>query len=332
MNGDAEAPRSSGPIVITGTSGLLGGYLFTRWGGAGFRTTRPATPAVHGFDRNGSDRPNTHTVDLTDAPAVTAAVGEIRPALIVNCAAMTNVDACEDDEATATAINATAVATLAAAAETVGARLIHISTDAVLGDYGSRPYTEQDESRPINAYGRTKFGGEVAARAAHDSLTLRTTIFGWNTTRKKGSFGEWLYGMIREHRNATVFSDVRFAPIYIGLFADLLEIAIREEITGLYHLAGADTVSKELFAREMARQMARPDDNLATGTLADVPLRAPRAHNMALDSTAFATRCRVSLPDYTESIAAFLADAPTGEMPTASAPAADASATDTHRR
>lgn len=288
-------------IVITGTSGLLGGYLCTAWS---------ERASVHGLDRNRVDLPNTHVLDLTDAAAVTAVVTDIAPRVIVNCAALTNVDACEDDEPTATAVNATAVHTLAAAANRVGAKLVQISTDAVLGDHGTRPYTEADEPRPINAYGRTKFAGERAALTAASSLVVRTTIFGWNTVRRKGSFGEWVYETVRDQRPATVFSDVHFAPIYIGRFADLLATAIDAGLTGVYHLAGADPVSKESFMREMARQMELPDDNLTTGTLTDVPLRAPRAHNMALDSGAFARRCDVSLPDHTESIAAFLADAP----------------------
>lgn len=288
-------------IVITGTSGLLGGYLFTRWPGHG---------TVHGFDRNATDLTDTHVVDLTDPAVVARTVAEIAPTVIINCAAMTNVDACEENEETALAVNATAVRTLADAADRVGARLVHISTDAVFGDYGSRPYTETDEPRPINAYGRTKYAGERAALSAQSSLVLRTTIFGWNTVRKKGSFGEWIYRTVRDHQPATVFSDVRFAPIYIGRFAELLVTALDAGLSGVYHLAGGDVVTKEVFAREMARRMVRRDDNLASGTLADVPLKAPRAHNMALDSAAFARRCDVSLPNYAESIAAFLADAP----------------------
>ena len=101
-------------------------------------------------------------LDITDRDAVMAFTQENDIKIIVNCAAYTNVDKAEDDEATAELINATAVRNLAEAMKTADGTLFHVSTDYVFGTDGNTPRTEEMPTNPLGAYGRTKLHGEQA--------------------------------------------------------------------------------------------------------------------------------------------------------------------------
>ena len=106
------------------------------------------------------DDPAFIKLDISDHEAVMDAARKYKPDVIINCAAYTNVDGCETNEETAFKANAIGPKNLAVAAETVDAKLIHISTDYVFNGCGTRPYVEEDAPDPVSAYGRTKMAGE----------------------------------------------------------------------------------------------------------------------------------------------------------------------------
>jgi dTDP-4-dehydrorhamnose reductase len=132
-------------------------------------------------------------LDITDVDAVRSAVAG--QDVVVNCAAWTNVDGAESDEAAATAVNGTGVGILAEACAAAGARLIHLSTDYVFPGNATAPYAEQDPTEPVNAYGRSKLAGEQAVLAAlpETGYVVRTA---------------WLYG---EHGPNFVSTMLRLA-------------------------------------------------------------------------------------------------------------------------
>ena len=132
-------------LMVTGCNGQLGRALY--------ELTKDGT----GFEYVGSDVPE---LDITDCEALLAYVKELKPDVIINCAAVTNVDGCEKDEDLAFKINALGPRNLAVAANEVDAKLIHISTDYVFPGDGNVPRTENDPVGPKSAYGRTKLAGE----------------------------------------------------------------------------------------------------------------------------------------------------------------------------
>jgi dTDP-4-dehydrorhamnose reductase len=132
--------------LVTGAGGMLGTDMVTAL------TTRGEP--VTGLDRAG--------LDVTDARAVTDAIADGRPDVVVNCAAWTAVDDAEASEERALAVNAGGAANLAAACAGRGARLVQVSTDYVFAGDGDRPYAETDVPAPRTAYGRTKLAGERA--------------------------------------------------------------------------------------------------------------------------------------------------------------------------
>src|SRR5262245_37741970 len=150
-------------ILVAGGNGLLGRSL-----GA---LSTPERPVVE----LGRD-----ALDIADRASVEAALAAHRPAALVNAAAMTDVDGCERDPATAFRANVAGPRTLAEACRDAGTLLVHVSTDFVFDGAKREPYTIEDAPNPLSVYGRTKFEGEEAVRAVlPDAIVARTSwVFG----------------------------------------------------------------------------------------------------------------------------------------------------------
>lgn len=190
-------------------------------------------------------------LDVTDPGAVHAAVGRAKPAVIVNCAAYTRVDAAESDEAAAEAINATAVRALAAAANETASLLIQISTDFVFDGSHQSPYEPGDTTHPLSVYGRTKLGGETAARTAARHIVLRTS---WLFGRNGPNFVEAIRNQIARGTNPLrVVDDQRGRPTYTPHLAKavirLSRAAASPGAQGIFHYADADECTWFEFAR-----------------------------------------------------------------------------------
>ena len=192
-------------------------------------------------------------LDITDSGAAAAAIKSADPDVVVNCAAWTAVDAAEDHEEAALAINGRGAANLAAACADVGARLVHPSTDYVFDGNAASPYAEDAPTQPAGAYGRTKLAGEQAVRAAlpEASYVVRTA---------------WLYGahgknfvktMLRLARNGTapgVVADQHGQPTWSAdVAAQVYALITMAEPAGVYHATSAGQTTWFGFAEEIFR-------------------------------------------------------------------------------
>ncbi|MCW2891277.1 MAG: rfbD [Actinomycetia bacterium] len=190
-------------------------------------------------------------LDITDPAAVAKAVTVVKPDVVVNCAAWTAVDAAEEHEEAAFAINAGGAVNLAAACASVGALLVHPSTDYVFDGHASAPYAEDAPTAPSGAYGRTKLAGEQAVRAAlpDASYIVRTA---------------WLYGahgknfvktMLRLARNGTspgVVADQHGQPTWTAdVAAQIYALIDKSAPTGIYHATSAGQTTWFGFAEEI---------------------------------------------------------------------------------
>ena len=129
---------------------------------------------------SGTARDGIIGLDISDLDAVMELVSDQKPDVIINCAAHTRVDACEQEWDAAYQINAIGPRNLSIAANSVGAKIIHVSTDYVFDGNGTRPYTEFDEPSPVSAYGKTKLEGEKFVQQFADRFFILRTA--------------WLYG------------------------------------------------------------------------------------------------------------------------------------------
>ena len=190
------------------------------------------------------------SLDIADCEKVKAFVLENRPDVIINCAAMTNVDGCESDYVTAFKVNAMGVRNLSMAAKEVGAKLIHVSTDYVFEGNGTRPYVEWDLVNPQSAYGASKALGEKYALTFNDkSFVVRTS---WLYGYIGKNFVKTVRRVIRERGGITVVNDQRGNPTNANDLAHhLLKLALTEEY-GIYHCTGEGECTWFDFAKKIA--------------------------------------------------------------------------------
>jgi dTDP-4-dehydrorhamnose reductase len=226
-------------VLIVGGKGQLG---------RGLAASAPSDAEVISHDID--------TLDITDRDGVAALVAAVRPDWIFNAAAYTAVDKAEGDEATAHAVNAVAVAHLAAAARDCGARFVHVSTDFVFDGTCGAPYAPDAVPNPLAAYGRTKLAGEVAAGS--DSLIVRTA---WVYAPTGGNFVRTMLRLMAERPEVRVVADQIGTPTYApGLAAALWTLAAKGA-TGIHHYTDAGVASWYDFA------VAIQEEALAAGLL-----------------------------------------------------------------
>ena len=252
--------------------------------------------------------------DLTDRAQVLAEMVRLQPAVIVNCAAYTNVDGCETQEELATRVNGVGPGYLAEAAQMVGAVLVHISTDYVFaGDKGS-PYAENDPTGPLSAYGRSKLAGEqaIVASGLTRYFILRTS---WLYGPGGKNFVETMLRLAAERDELRVVADQIGSPTYTGDLAQaiyrLLAVVDQPSVFGLYHLADLGECSWYDFAVEIisqARQLGeilRVEQVVPIAT-SDYPLPAPRPAYSVFSKEKYLTTTGAPLPHWQESLTLYL--------------------------
>ena len=246
-------------------------------------------------------------LDVGDDRAVAAAMDRVRPDVIVNGAAFTDVDGAEERPIDALNANAFGVRALAQAARTHGAVLVHYSTDFIFNGTASAPYTEQDRPGPRGVYAMSKLLGEWFASDAPRAYVLRVeTIFGRapGAGPEKGSVAGILTAL-KAGGSPKVFTDRTISPTYVLDAARatrrLLESAAP---VGLYHCVNTGSCTWMEFAQELARQMG-VEPRLVPVTLSDMSLRAPRPLYSALSNEKL-RQAGVDMPTWQDALRRYL--------------------------
>ncbi len=210
-------------------------------------------------------------LDVTSAEGARDVVRRERPAVVINAAAYTAVDAAEEDAGAAEAVNVRGAAHVAQAAREIGARVIHLSTDFVFDGRQGHPYAPDDPTNPLCAYGRTKLEGERAvARISEGSALIMRTAWMYSSHRK--NFALTMLRLMREKPSVSVVSDQVGTPTWArGLAEALWAAAERPDMRGVHHWTDAGVASWYDFA------VAIQDEALALGLLERaVPVRPLR--------------------------------------------------------
>jgi dTDP-4-dehydrorhamnose reductase len=246
-------------LLVTGAAGMLGHDV-----------TAAATRAGH--DVTPLSR---RELDVTDPAAVRAAIAAARPDAVVNCAAWTDVDGAEAEEAAATAVNGAAAGHVASAAAATGAFCVQLSTDYVFDGTATEPYVESDAPAPLSAYGRSKLAGEhaVAQAAPGAHAIVRTS---WLFGGHGGNFVATMLRLARERDAITVVDDQVGCPTFTGHLATALVAIAERRLTGIHHVAGGGSCSwHDLAAAAFAATGAGVELSRGRTAELDRPARRP---------------------------------------------------------
>lgn len=276
-------------ILITGASGLLGVNL-------ALEAAKEHT--VFGLVNRQFLRTEAFTVlqgDLLAPGAVEKLLDLTTPDWVIHCAALANVDACEAEPEQAQNVNAILPGKLAGHVARGGARLLHVSTDAVFdGQRGN--YSEGDLPNPLGVYAETKLAGERSvAEADPAAIIARVNMFGWSLTGQR-SLAEFFYNNLSAGKPVKGFTDVYFCPLLANHLARIMLEMLKAGLSGLYHVVSSDCSSKYDFGVQLARRFGLDEELISPTSVQTAGLSAARSPNLTLDSSKLAWALKIPLP------------------------------------
>ena len=240
---------------------------------------------------------------LADPPACAAVVGEHAPDAVIIAAAYTAVDRAEEEQDLADIVNGEAPGAIARAAASIGAPLLHLSTDYVFDGCGDVPFEPQAKTGPLGAYGRSKLLGERRiAEAGGNWLVLRTS---WVFSAHGSNFVRTMLRLGAERDHLRVVGDQIGGPTSASSIAQALLVCAgrlhQGQRGGLYHFAGTPCVSWAGFAEAVMRE-ARLDCRIEPIPSMDYPTAAARPANSRLDCTATGRDFGITCPDWRDDL------------------------------
>jgi dTDP-4-dehydrorhamnose reductase len=239
-------------VLITGANGLLGQELVQLMSRSPeydvLATARDAAP------RFGNASCGYISLDITSVPDVRQVFQDFAPSVVINCAAMTQVDLCETERDACWRANADAVELLARNCLAAGARLIQVSTDFIFdGEHG--PYREDARPQPLSFYGKSKLAGENAARGAgleNWAIARTVLVYGTGNELSRSNFVLWALDKLTKGEPIHVVTDQWRTPTYAPDLAAGIERIVRYDKRGIYHLSGRELMSIYDFALVLA--------------------------------------------------------------------------------
>ncbi len=264
-------------ILITGGAGLLA----ANWAAA-VKDRYSVTLGLHSrrIFMMGCD---CRLMNLNTVAAITSVLKEVNPVIVINSAAMTSVDVCEVKPEIARQVNVDVARNVALACKLMGIKLVHISTDHVFSG-GNGMMNEKDAVGPINVYGQTKAGGELAVlEACPEAIIARTNFFGWGLTYRK-SFSDIIIDSLSAGCAIDLFCDAFFTPILMENLIVATHELIATKSNGIFHIVGDERISKYEFGLSIARTFGLEAALIKPTFLVDRCDLAPRPLDLSLDN------------------------------------------------
>ncbi len=237
-------------VLVCGSNGLLGQRLaFLFEGESNYEVLHTSH---HRSFANEQVLLDYTQLDISNRSDVKSLVTSYRPDVILNAAAMTNVDACEREREQAWKMNVTAVENLVESCRRIGARLVHVSTDYVF-DGKTGHYSENDRVNPVNYYGKTKLAGEnVIISSEIDYSILRTIVVYGVGINVKNNFALWVINSLNDKKQIRCVDDQISNPTHVHDLATAMKTSVDVEAKGIFHVPGAEIVSRYDFAMKAA--------------------------------------------------------------------------------
>lgn len=268
-------------VLVTGADGMLGSDLCPMLEDAGFDVIETTI----------------NELDVTDELNVRKVISDVKPDVVVHCAAYTNVDKAEEEPDRAERINALATKYVAQACKKNNAVLVYISTDYVFNGKKNTPYEPSDETAPINVYGRTKLDGEQEVKKNCDRYYILRTS--WLYGHHGKNFVETMINLAK-NSEVKVVDDQTGCPTWTVDLSDAIISFIDEEPPyGIYHGCGGGSTTWYGFAKEIYNKM-NLDVNLLPCTTEDFPRPAERPKYSIMDNNGLLRDWKLALNEYIE--------------------------------
>ncbi len=232
---------------------------------------------------------NHSDIEISNMDSVKQAFNKHKPDIIINTAAYVRVDDCEDEKEKAFQVNALGARNVAIAAQELGARLVHISSDYVFGgeaELRTTPYTEFETPIPLSIYGKSKLAGENLVRHSclRHFIVRASALFGVaGSSGKGGNFIETMLRLAGEHERLKVVNDQAFSPTYTRDLAQKIAQLITTEYYGIFHITNRGVCSWYEFTAEILR-LAGIETPIIPITSEQYPQKARRPRYSVLDN------------------------------------------------
>jgi len=285
-------------ILITGASGLLGINL--------------AQETMSAHDITAVDRGKLVNApfkilngDLLNPGILDSVLDSAQPEWLINCAALAELEACEDSPGIARRLNIDLPAQMAKACKLRGVSFVHISTDAVFDGEKDGFYTEEDIPNPLGVYAQSKLAGEKAVIAENsNAIVARVNFFGWSLGGRR-SLAEFFFHNLTNNKSMSGFTDIKFCPMLVNDTARILVKMLQRNLSGLYHVVGTQSMSKYQFGVEIARRFNLNVSEISPKSVLSSSLIARRAHNLCLSTHKLSTALGEPLPEFSTGLNEF---------------------------
>ena len=285
-------------ILITGSSGLLGLNL--------------ALEAMISHEVIGVDRAMLKSAPFKIINADLLVEGEVerileqaKPDWLIHCAALADLDVCEEDPDKARRLNTYLPGTLAKTCHARGIHMVQISTDAVFDGTKAGVYIEEDEPHAINVYSQTKLEAERAVLGSNaDAIVARVNFYGWSLAGRR-SLAEFFFNNLTKNKSMSGYTNVIFCPLHATHLAQTLLAMLRKGLHGLYHAVGPQAMSKYQFGVEIAHKFNLHESEISPKSIQTSSLIARRANNLYLSTNKLCTDLGKPLPSFSTGLDLF---------------------------
>jgi dTDP-4-dehydrorhamnose reductase len=285
-------------LLITGASGLLGINL--------------AMEAMREHEVFGVDRGKLKSApfrvlkaDILKTDEIHSVLDSTNPDWLINCAALADLEKCEEDPIQARILNTDLPAELAVACAKRNIPFVHLSTDSVFDGTKEGIYTEEDEPIPPGVYSETKLEGERMVQQVNlQAIIARVNFYGWSLGTKR-SLGEFFVNNLSEGRNVNGFTDVIFCPMWVNHLSQTLLEMLAKDLHGLYHVVGAQAMNKYQFGVEVAKKFELRSSLIEPQSVERSSLTAKRSHNLWLSIHKLSTALGHTIPDFSTGLDGF---------------------------
>ena len=272
-------------ILITGSNGMLGHDL------------------INALKNHDLILTNSKTLDITDKNHTIDFICEAKPDIVINSAAYTDVDGCEENQDLAYAVNGEGVRNLALACREADCPLVHISTDYIFNGKNDKPWVEDDEIGPISIYGKSKLKGEEAILEILDKYFIVRTAWLYGVNGK--NFPRTMLELAESHSEITVVYDEVGTPTYTPDLAGGISQLIETDYYGIYHLTNSGSCSWCEFAKYIF-EVAGKDINVVPVTASEFARPAPRPSYSVLENKNWIEKGFKPLRSYKEAIKEYI--------------------------